>query len=438
MKPGDSITVCAESLSRHGDGVATYEGVEVHVAGLLPGETGDIELDYVSRQRPRAHGSVLNRRNTHPGRRPPPCPHHGRCNGCAVMDMGVEAQRELKVQELDTQHGLQVDRVVAVDQDGLRYRWSSKRVFAGEPGELVLGSFMRGTHNVADMSGCAVDHPDIVAVTEELIAVANELGAAAYDELDETGDLRYAWFKADGHGNVLLAIITADPLATLVHAVADRLRAPVGVAWGVHSGRGNDMRGVTIRPIRGRQTLEIELCGERVHVGPQGFLQPNPRAAALAYHDLVRVPAGGFPHGRVALDLYAGAGITTGLLRAQFEVVVPSESYPESARALGIKAELVEEFLAAILADPHHPHRLADLVVANPPRGGLGAEVCDQLNQLRAPRLHIMSCSPASLTEDLGRLTGDDGAYRLLQCRAFDTLPQTAHIELVAWLVGKS
>ncbi len=48
-----------------------------------------------------------------------------------------------------------------------------------------------------------------------------------------------------------------------------------------------------------------------------------------------------------------------------------------------------------------------------------------------------MSCSPASLHEDLQILTGSAGAYNLIQCRAFDTLPQTAHIELVAWLVGK-
>ena len=37
MKPGDTITVMAETLSKHGDGVATVDGVEIHVAGLLPG-----------------------------------------------------------------------------------------------------------------------------------------------------------------------------------------------------------------------------------------------------------------------------------------------------------------------------------------------------------------------------------------------------------------
>ena len=437
MKPGDTITVMAETLSRHGDGVGVVDEVEVHVAGLLPGETGEVELDYVSRQRPRAHGSVLGRRNTHPGRRKPPCSHHGRCSGCAVMELSVGAQRELKRTELVQQYGLQTDRLVAHDDDGLRYRWSSKRVFSGPPGQMILGSFMRGTHNVADMSGCLVDHPDIVSAIDELVQVCNQLEIEAYDELDEEGDFRYVWLKTDGQGQVILAIVTADPTQTRVWEVAQRLQRPVGIAWGVNSRRGNDMRGVTLRPIRGRQSLEVEMGGVVVHVGPQAFLQPNPQTAALAYHDLVRVPAGGFPHGRVALDLYAGAGVTTALLQTHFEEVIACESYPESARALGIQPQLVEEFLAEILADAHHPHRLADLVVANPPRGGLGPTVCDQLNRLRAPRLHIMSCSPPSLHEDLQRLTGSGGGYRLVKARAFDTLPQTAHIEVVAWLVGK-
>jgi 23S rRNA (uracil1939-C5)-methyltransferase len=232
-------------------------------------------------------------------------------------------------------------------------------------------------------------------------------------------------------------LISSEPRCPVVHEIAQRLRVPAGIAWGVNSRRGNDMRGTTVRPLRGRQTLHVDFAGIDVHVGPLAFLQPNPAAAALAYHDLVRVPAGGFPHGRIALDLYAGAGVTTALMRQHFATVVPCESYPDSARALGIQPELVEEFLARILSEPRHPQRNVDLVVANPPRGGLGPTVCDQLNRLEAARLHMMSCNPASLAEDLRRLTGASGRYRLIQARGFDTLPQTNHIEVVVWLVGR-
>lgn len=437
MKPGDIITVMAQTLSRHGDGVAQYEDYEVHVAGLLPGETGDVELDYVSRQRPRAHGTAQRRRNTHPGRRPAPCTHHGRCHGCPLMEMDLPSQHELKRTELSREYGLTVDRLEVPQGDGLRYRWSSKRVVHGVPGNAVLGSYMRGTHNVADMGGCLVDHPDIVRCAQELLSVANELEVEPYDELSELGDLRYAWFKTDGGGQVLLTLITAEPRSPSIYALTEALEVPTGIAWGVNSSRGNDLRGTSLRPLRGRQSLTLDIAGVKFHCGPLGFLQPNPRAITMAYHDLVRVPAGGTPHGRVALDLYAGAGVTTTLLRENFAEVYPCESYPESARQLGVEPKLVEEFLAEILVNPRGPGNAPDLVVANPPRGGLGPTVCQQLNQLHASRLHVMSCNPRSLRDDLARLTGEDGAYRLIQTRAFDTLPQTAHIELVAWLVGR-
>jgi 23S rRNA (uracil1939-C5)-methyltransferase len=437
MKPGDIITVMAETLSRHGDGVAHHDGHEIHVGGLLPGETGDVEIDYVSKQRPRAHGATVRRRNTHPGRRPAPCPHHGRCNGCPLMEMDLPSQHELKRQELEREYGIVIDRLVVQDSTGLRYRWSAKRVVHGDPGAVVLGSYMRGTHNVADMSGCLVDHPDIVRCAQELVEVANALEVEPYDELGELGDLRYVWFKTDGRGQVLLTLITSEPISPCIQPLAARLKVPAGIAWGVNSTRGNDMRGATLRPVRGRQSLTFEIAGVEFHCGPLGFLQPNPAAIALAYRDLVHVPAGGAPHGRVALDLYAGAGVTTSLLRERFAQVIACESYPESARQLGVEPQLVEEFLARILSQPRSPGRHPDLVVANPPRGGLGPTVCGQLNQLHASRLHIMSCNPRSMKDDLAKLTGPEGAYRLIGARAFDTLPQTAHIELVAWLVGK-
>jgi 23S rRNA (uracil1939-C5)-methyltransferase len=284
----------------------------------------------------------------------------------------------------------------------------------------------------------ATDIDGAALCAQELVEQANELEVEPYDELGEIGDLRYVWFKTDGRGQVLLTLITSEPRSPCIAPLSERLKVPAGIAWGVNSTRGNDLRGTSLRPVKGRQSLTFDIAGVAFHCGPLGFLQPNPTAIALAYHDLVHVPAGGAPHGKVALDLYAGAGVTTSLLRERFTQVLPCESYPESARQLGVEPELVEEFLAKILSQPKSsPVRHPDLVVANPPRGGLGPTVCGQLNQLHASRLHLMSCNPRSLKEDLAKLTGAEGSYRLIGARAFDTLPQTAHIELVAWLVGK-
>lgn len=165
-----------------------------------------------------------------------------------------------------------------------------------------------------------------------------------------------------------------------------------------------------------------------VEVGPLGFLQPSPRVAELAYLDLVADEHGAARSGALAFDLYAGAGVTTALLRREFAEVVPCEAYPESAAALGVAPEPAEAFLARQLAAGRTP----ELVVANPPRGGMGPAVCRALVELAAPRLQIMSCSADALVRDLAALRA--GGYTLRNLRAYDTLPHTPHLELVAWM----
>jgi hypothetical protein len=192
----------------------------------------------------------------------------------------------------------------------------------------------------------------------------------------------------------------------------------------VQTDPGNNLRGAPPTVLHGRGELTLTVADVSVTVGPLGFLQPNPAAAALAYQDLLHDEHGAPLSGALALDLYAGAGITTELLRRNFNNVEPCESYPESAASLGVAPETAEAFL-------QRPHVTPDLVLANPPREGLGPDVCAALVRLAAPRVHIMSCGPAGLARDLAALAP---GYRLAGLRAYDTLPHTPHIELVAWL----
>ncbi|MEY4513979.1 MAG: hypothetical protein RLZZ450_6101, partial [Pseudomonadota bacterium] len=165
-------------------------------------------------------------------------------------------------------------------------------------------------------------------------------------------------------------------------------------------------------------------------------VQPNPQVAEAAYRALTELGPEETAR-QLAFDLYAGTGVTTRVLRESFAKVVACEAHAESAAALGIAPESVETFLARALAALSAPGAsldaaaVPDLVIANPPRKGLGVAVCGSLLTLRAPLLRIMSCGPEALAADLERLSA---GYDLVALKAFDTLPQTPHIELVASL----
>lgn len=434
LRPGAVLTADVTGLTLAGDGLSDCSGTIVHVPGAFPGERAELRVEHASRQHPRAHARLLRLLDPHPARRDPPCPHSdagapprpGACSGCPLQALDEPAQRAVKVDLLAREFDLRVDALVA-SPDAWGYRWSSKRVVTGAIGHVLVGSYARGSHAPARMDDCRTDHPAIAAAARELQAAASALEIAPYDEQTGEGDLRYAWFKTDG-AQVLLTLITAARPSRAAALLPAALKLPAGVAWSVQAARGNAVRGDAPTVLRGAPALSVSLAGVRVDVGPLGFLQPNPRVAELAYRDLVADLAGAPHTGDLALDLYAGAGVTTALLRRGFAEVAPCESYPESAERLGVAPESAEAFLERHRAAGRRP----DLIVANPPRGGMGPAVCALLAEVAAPRLQIMSCSPEALVRDLAAVRA--AGYALRRVRAYDTLPQTPHVELVAWL----
>ncbi|MGB8331529.1 MAG: hypothetical protein WCE62_15490, partial [Polyangiales bacterium] len=270
-------------------------------------------------------------------------------------------------------------------------------------------------HRPADMEGCLVDHPLIAAAADELAEAARDLGIAAHNERRERLGLRSVWLRTNGT-QVLATLVTSEADDKELRRLSDRLTRCDGVAGSFHREGGNALRGAEATVLRGIESLDVH----GTQIGPLGFLQPNPEVAEQMYDDLV----GGIG-GRRIFDLYAGSGATTRRLKALSAGVLPCESHPEGARSLGIEAETVEDFLARQSVAP-------DAMVANPPRKGLGAAVTRELLRLRPARIHMLACGPAGLANDLAALAP---SYRLESLRAYDTLPQTPHVELIAKLV---
>lgn len=428
MRTGETAHLSVDSLTLEGEGVAHHAQHEVLCRGAFPGELVDVRIEAVSRHHPRAHASLRQVARAHPERRAAPCPNHvaraGRCTGCMLMELTEPAQRHAKQQMLRDRFGLEVERVIAASGQ-LGYRASSKRVvFAGRR-EPFLGSYAHGGHSPAAMPGCLVDHPLLVRAFDAVEAGLRASDLRPYDERSGTGDLRYVWAKTNGR-EVIVTLISAHEQAD-VRALLPGLReVSAGVLHSVQSSRGNALRGGPAELLWGARDVVIRLLAQDVEVGALGFLQPNPDVAEQAYRALLALPAGA--QRSLALDLYAGAGVTTRVLRETFDQVIACEAHPESARALGIEPEPVERMLARMLAASH---RAPDLVVANPPRKGLGPDVCRQLSALAPHSLHVMSCGPEGLARDLQDLRE---RFSVVAVEAFDTLPQTPHVELVAKL----
>jgi len=148
--------------------------------------------------------------------------------------------------------------------------------------------------------------------------------------------------------------------------------------------------------------------------------------------------------GAEALELFAGAGFFTLGLARRFARVAAVESdaaavvdLSRNCAAAGLRQVRVIEAPAEAVLAAFRTHRLApDVVVLDPPRGGIGQRASEQLARVPAQRIVHVSCNPATLARDLRVLT--EKRWSLVRVVGFDLFPQTPHVEAVAVLVRAS
>ena len=134
--------------------------------------------------------------------------------------------------------------------------------------------------------------------------------------------------------------------------------------------------------------------------------------------------------GGTAWDLYAGVGLFARALQFQTVTAVESEGFSSQdlkrnlpkQRAVGSNTL---EFLRGQRVAP-------ELVVLDPPRAGLGKEVCGELERLGAAEMVYVSCDPATLARDLQSLLHN--GYATDSVTLVDLFPQTFHMETVVSL----
>jgi 23S rRNA (uracil1939-C5)-methyltransferase len=180
--------------------------------------------------------------------------------------------------------------------------------------------------------------------------------------------------------------------------------------------------------------LEYPSGGDLFRVGSRSFFQVNRFLA-----DTLAQAAVGTFEGKTALDLYAGVGLLTIPLARRFERAIGVDSSGAAVRSLQFNAERAGVTAKVVHLNVNEYLRsfdeAVDLIVADPPRAGLGAEVAADLVRIGAPRLSLVSCDPSTLARDLRKLI--EGGYGIESMMMIDLFPQTFHVETVVHLARR-
>ena len=397
-----------DKLVYGGDGLARHEGGAVFVPFVLPGEKVEAELSRKSAGVRR--GVDVEWLSRSDQRSEPPCPVFANCGGCHYQHMPHDLECSYKAgilrETLRRIGGIDWDaEIPTVRSEPLGYRNRTQIHFARQGRTSQAGFLAARSHRLVAAHNCAINSP-------KLNVLHRAVEQMAADRRFPSSLKTIEFFTDEDQVQVNLPR-RAGPLPK-------RFWAKSASAFGVDQpGTQLDYR-----------------CGEdSFQVSGRSFFQVNRFLA----HRLAELAIGTL-EGRLAIDLYAGVGLITLPLARRFREVVAVDSAPSAMRDLRFNARRagcsvravhmdVDVFLDGFSGQP-------DLIVADPPRTGLGAPVVSQIVRLRPPRLHLVSCDPATLARDLKLLLA--AGFALLELQMVDLFPQTYHIETVAILERRS
>ena len=390
MTGPELIELRPTAMAAGGEAVAREpSGRVVFVRGALPGEA--VVARMVDERDRYARAVVERVDDASPSRVEPPCPYVAAgCGGCSWQHIAPAEQRALKRQiatDALTRAG-GVAGAAVVDGPGLHtegFRTTVRlAVTDGRAGYRRLRS-----HEVVPVDACLVAHP----------ALASLIADARFPGADEVV-LRCS----AATGERLVRVLPEDAAAA-ADLPPDVLRDPD--AW-----------------------LTEEVAGRPLRVSARSFFQTRPDGAAALVATVAQAAGDDADRGTV-VDAYAGVGLFSACLPVTGRVVAVESSVSSCRDA---KVNLAHRDAAIIRVDvARWRPEPAALVIADPPRTGLGAAAADRLARTDAARIVLVSCDPASMGRDVALLNSH--GYRHLQTTLVDLFPHTPHLEAVTALV---
>lgn len=376
-----------------GDGIARADdGRVVFVHGGVP---GDVVTAVVTKDQKRMlKADAVSVRTASDDRTAPPCPHVADgCGGCGWQHLTVDAQRRWKqrmaeesLRRLGRQGG-SVSLAAPLPDRGFR---TSVRLLVTPAGPAFRGA---RSNDPVPIASCMVAHPGL-------------------DDL-----VRHGRFGAAAEVTLRIGGATGERLAVVAPGVPTDLELPDDVAV-----VGED------ELAEGRHAwFHDEVAGRRFRISAGSFFQTRTDGAEALTAAVRDAGAGAWGRGRLA-DLYGGVGLFASTLGEGMDVVLVESSRSSVADAEHNLADRRATVVRASV-DRWRPSP-ADVVVADPPRSGLGRPAVEVIAATGADRLVLVSCDAAAFGRDAGLLA--EAGYVRRSTELVDLFPHTPRVELVS------
>ena len=465
----EHITI--ESVAAEGKCIFHYDDKVVFVPFCVPGDVVDVQI--TKKKRSFMEGRVERVISYSKVRETPMCEHFGICGGCKWQNLPYEEQLKAKQQQVFDQ----LTRIGKVElppfqlilgsvktkeyRNKLEFgcankRWYTKEEIAALPpkeegqegnlSESAIGFHITGAFDkIYPIKKCWLMDDLHNEIRNEISRYAKEKSISFYDIRAQHGLLRDLMMRNSNTGEFMLLVQfhydeegDEQKAMQLLQHISDTFPQITSLIY-VDNQKGNDTFGdLELTTFKGTDFIYETMEDLKFKVGPKSFYQTNTDQAYHLY--CVARSFAQLTGGELVYDLHTGTGTIANFVAHQAKQVIGIEYVPEAiedakenSHVNGINNTL---FYAGdmkdILTDDFiQEHGQPDVIITDPPRAGMHADVVKVILNAAPKRIVYVSCNPATQARDLQLMDTD---YKVAAVQPVDMFPHTPHVENVVLL----
>jgi 23S rRNA (uracil1939-C5)-methyltransferase len=445
-----------------GKAVAKAEdGRVVFINNAVPGDIATIQT--TKKRTSYYEGTAISFSKYSDKRVSPKCEHFGTCGGCKWQFMGYEHQLFYKQKEVENNlrrlGKIELPTVKPILGSAEQYFYRNKMEFSFSSNKWLtldqiqsdaiienknaLGFHIPGMWDkILDLNKCYLQRDPSNAIRDFVKEKAQELEISFFNTRAQEGLLRTLMIRTSTTGDVMVLLQfyaeSKNKRELLLEAIANEFSEINSLLYVINS-KGNDtIYDQNVICFKGKDHIFEEMEGLKFKINAKSFYQTNSEQAYVLYK--VTRDFADLNGDEVVFDLYTGTGTIAQFVAKNAKKVIGVESVPEAIEAAKENALLnnitnvefyVGDMKKVFNQDFISQHGAPDIIITDPPRDGMHADVVAQLLNISAPKIVYVSCNSATQARDLALL---DSQYKVTKVQPVDMCPQTHHVENVVLL----
>ncbi|WP_315516929.1 23S rRNA (uracil(1939)-C(5))-methyltransferase RlmD [Hoylesella shahii] len=458
----ENVTIT--DVAAEGKALARVNDMVVFVPFVVPGDVVDLKIR--KKKHSYCEAEVVRFVKYSETRAEPVCQHFGVCGGCKWQNLPYEEQLRAKQQQVFDQlsrishvqlpefNPIMGSQLTLHYRNKLEFGCSNKRwltreqVASGETFDTMnaIGFHITGAFDkILPIEKCWLMDDLQNRIRNEIRDYALANGITFFDLRQQVGLLRDVMIRNSDTGEWMVLVQfhfesegDQQTAEALLSHLGEQFPQITSLLW-VDNQKCNDTFGdLPVQVFKGNDHIFEVMEDLKFKVGPKSFYQTN---TLQAYHlyDVARQFAN-LNGNEIVYDLYTGTGTIANFVARKAKKVVGVEYVPEAIEDAKVNSELNgidnTTFYAGDMKDILNDDFIAengqpDVIITDPPRAGMHADVIDTIVRANPKRIVYVSCNPATQARDLIAL---DNNYEVKAVQPVDMFPHTPHVENVVLL----